>query len=294
VIPYLDKVSPTYYPTKNPTPRPTKFPTSKPTFVPTNGGSANFGDHVVTFDVKEKLSKIDIGVVANYGGSTNDFKLMVDEISLKVGDSIITENAIGGKVAYAIPSNGEFGKVLIESWDHDNEKVVYDLANSIEWAKKGDKFYLGLGSSFTVNDVNLYDAGFNTSIVNKPNDFLLGLGSDLDLDDVHIFDVNVITEWFSYDNRPDKPTLKPSSKPTLRPTFKPSKKPTYKPSKRPIATHSPSRKPSPKAPSPKAPTPKAPTPTRKAPTWSHRFPNIAPSRRYVYRTHSPTKKPTKK
>jgi hypothetical protein len=28
------------------------------------------------------------------------------------------------------------------------------------------------------------------------------------------------------------------------------------------------------------------------PTYSHHFPNIAPSRHYVYRTHSPTKKPS--
>jgi len=257
---------------------------------------------------------------------------------MKIGDHVITENEIGGKMAYKIPDSGETGKIIIGSWDDNGKTVIYNTTNSIEWLVKDKKFYLGLGSSFTINDINLFDTTLNSSVIQSPTDLLLGVGNALSLEDSKIYDISAITQFFNYDNRPDRPTYKPTKKPTKKPAKKPTttrsptRKPTlYKPSRYPTRTSRyptptsryPTRKPTPWIQSPhptkqpsKVPqlslspskekvTSSTPTnipetkthyPTRKhrkyhKPVYSNHFPNISPSRHYLYLTHSPTRKP---
>jgi len=326
ISPYLYKVSPTKKPTKKPTFSPTVSPTPFPTLTPTLGGT-RYGDHIVIFNFNDKQNDIDIGTYGSYHGSSNDFSLILKEFSMKVGNTVITENEIGGKISYKIDSNGETGKILIGSWDDNGDTIIFNNTNSVEWLVKDKKFYIGLESSFTINDINLFDASLNSSVVQSPIDLLLGVGNALSIEDSKIYDVNAVTQWYNYDNRPDKPTYKPTKKPTRKPTKKPTKKPTTtKPSRQPThkptnsydnrpdkptykPTYKPTKKPTKnptKKPSGVVRTDDEPTgqevktryPTRKRrphrkPKYSQRFPNIAPSRRYVYRTHSPTKKSSK-
>jgi hypothetical protein len=320
ISPYLKKISPTYKPTRKPTPSPTVSPTYFPTSSPTLDGT-RYGDRTIIFNFTDKQNDIDIGAHGSYHGSSNDFSLVLKEVSMKVGNTTITENEIGGKLAYKIPGNGETGKILVGSWDDNGDTVIYNATNSIEWLVKDKKFYIGLGSSFTLNDVNLYDATLNSSVVQSPSDLLLGVGNALNIDNSKIYDINAVTQFFNYDNRPDRPTYKPTKRPTRKPTKRPTKKPsTPKPSRHPTLkpttswikvprpTKFPSLPPSggevdtpptSSNPSPsdvpvgdkvtRKPTKKISKPTSSNQHHRHYTPT---KKRYMYRTHSPTKKPS--